>query len=70
MNLQFFFSLASSFYPGYHGHTSIFDPEPGAPPQANNSDSEDGWTDEEDVTDLTQQQPGKIKESLAKEVCH
>ena len=72
-NTQDFFSLpAASFYPGYHGRTSLFDTESGPPPlQNDNLDGEDEeWTDEEDLADLAQRQPGKFNESIANEVRH
>ena len=67
-NLRFFSPPASSFYPGYDGRTSIFDPEPGhLTPRDNDAETEE-WTDEEDMTDLTQRQPGKFDEAIANEV--
>ena len=72
-NTHKFFSLpAASFYPGYHGRALIFDTEPGPlPSQNDNLEVEDEeWTDEEDLADLAQQQPGKFNKSIANEVCH
>ena len=63
----FFFPTSLIFLSRLHGCTSILDPEPGASPRCNNTDSEDdGWSDEEDVAKLTQQQPSRINELIAK----
>ena len=48
----------------------MFDPEPRFPPLRDNGalDTDEEWTDEDDVADLTQQQPGKFNEAIANEV--
>ncbi len=66
----FFFPSASSFYPGYGGHATTFNPEPRPlPPRDDDFHEEtEEWSDEEDIAEVTQGQLGKIDEVVANEV--